>query len=685
MAIKTNPITQVCTHDTFLRPEQFGDVYRSQFTIDGVGKKWDILFETIPFSPEREARIRHLIGDDRETFYRQCAQCIANDIKIRRYLKTLDASGEDKAAVENLQTAVMTVSYSHMVKHEGTFGSDVYLVTDTAEPFVGSQFFNGHAFTLTNLAMFAARAAQILKGLDTYHVHIGAIDLDSVVLRRKDGKDYFAFSSFLYGGFDEGFEALNKKGEPWVVKSFPPTIPANADEAVRNGAARPSLVGDMHSLAALLWVILCGEDYHNAPNFDIKPQYAPDDLAELLKTVHESDDPDMLRVLQKELRNIAKKINRGDLSEIVIQLDIQTPLISKTQLREEAPPLKKPQTEEPIGKADAPTQKGPENISSGEPESTLKEHIQEPADEQAEILDVEDDTPAQSLLVKKEENAAEENGAPRYTESHTAPQEQPVNGEQNAQQGQTSDSVKEKRTEQTQGDGTAPPAQAAEQPQTPQQAQQVPQWNTQPPQYYPPYQPQPIIIQQPVQQPVYPVYQQPVVQQAPVQPVQQAAATPQPAAQQEPQSAVQQSSGNKQTVVRKTVTTYKPKRNPAATFFKFIIVLALLSFAVLCAMKYAGIPIPIDIPFIPTMTDSMAGTDGASTSGFTVTPNAVTLAIGEEATIQSSAACTLNSSNHNVATISDNGTIKAVGRGTCTITARMSGGNGIATVSVTVN
>ena len=105
---------------------------------------------------------------------------------------------------------------------------------------------------------------------------------------------------------------------------------------------------------------------------------------------------------------------------------------------------------------------------------------------------------------------------------------------------------------------------------------------------------------------------------------------------------------------------------------KLFIIFALLAFGVLCGLKYAGVPIPIDIPYI---------TAGGN---FTASPKEVTLSIGEEAAIQSSAACTLSSSNHAVATISDNGTIHAVGAGTCTITARATEGNGTARVNVIV-
>ena len=166
----------------FVRSTQYGEIFRTTTSVGGVEKIRDVLRVSIPFNPKREALLRDKMGDDTNDFYKKFARCVSNDIKIRRYLGTLDASGDDRTAVENLKASNLTISANHQLKHEGEPGSDIYLISDVAEPFVGSPFFSGYAFTMTNLAMFAARAAQIIKGLDTYHVHLGAIDLDSIRL-----------------------------------------------------------------------------------------------------------------------------------------------------------------------------------------------------------------------------------------------------------------------------------------------------------------------------------------------------------------------------------------------------------------------------------------------------------------------------------------------------------------------
>ena len=135
----------------------------------------------------------------------------------------------------------------------------------------------------------------------------------------------------------------------------------------------------------------------------------------------------------------------------------------------------------------------------------------------------------------------------------------------------------------------------------------------------PPFGCQPVFAQ-PVYQPVYPVY--PPQPYSPPQPQPQTPPQPEPKSASQPQAApqapTQDDVPNKPpTVVRRTVTTYRPKKRPFAAFLRFIIIFALLAFGVLCGLKYAGVPVPIDIPYI-TAGDT-----------FTVSPREVTLSIGE--------------------------------------------------------
>lgn len=714
----------------FVRSTQYGEIFRTTTSVGGVEKIRDVLRVSIPFNPKREALLRDKMGDDTNDFYKKFARCVSNDIKIRRYLGALDASGDDRTAVENLKASNLTISANHQLKHEGVPGSDIYLISDVAEPFVGSTFFSGYAFTMTNLAMFAARAAQIIKGLDTYHVHLGAIDLDSIVLCTKDnGKQLFAFSSFLYGGFDEGYEPKDRTGQPWRVNSFPATVPVTMDENIRNGEERPSLVGDMHSLAALLWVILCGDDYRNAPNWDLTPQYAPDRTAQLLKEVYASDDPEMLKALQKEFRGIARNIGRGDLSESVIRLELSRPLLSERDMITPPEPLKK---ESESGESTVATQNYEEKAkNSEEPEEEVVEVVEIIEDEPAETSPAQQEhPPARPAPVGNAENVAEK---PQEAEETAPPAAKPVDTpvvsaskepEQTSQEAEEApakppvvipkvNTVKETEQPATKTEPVRTTAQkdSSEQdrgpsyknerlkeapaettPPAPQQPVQAAQHEatlhaeTGPAQTAPPYQQQFVqqpappfgyqpVFTQPVYQPVYPVY--PPQPYSPPQPQLQTPPQPEPKPASQPQAAPQAPTqddvpSKPPTVVRRTTTTYRPKKRPFAAFLRFIIIFALLAFGVLCGLKYAGVPIPIDIPYI-TAGDT-----------FTVSPKEVTLSIGEEAAIQSSAACTLSSSNHAVATISDNGTIHAVGAGTCTITARATEGNGTARVNVIV-
>lgn len=161
--------------------------------------------------------------------------------------------------------------------------------------------------------------------------------------------------------------------------------------------------------------------------------------------------------------------------------------------------------------------------------------------------------------------------------------------------------------------------------------------------------------------------------------VEKPAAAPAPAAKQEPKPAPAQAPAPKpaQKVIRRTVTTYrKPKKqNKAGTFFLVLLLVAILAFLGMCAAQYMGYDVPYDIPFI----DELRGV-----ADFTVTPESVTIHVGEEVVLTSSEGCTLSSSDHNVAVVSDTGHVRGIGPGTCTITARASSSSSVVRIPVTV-
>ena len=88
-----------------------------------------------------------------------------------------------------------------------------------------------------------------------------------------------------------------------------------------------------------------------------------------------------------------------------------------------------------------------------------------------------------------------------------------------------------------------------------------------------------------------------------------------------------------------------------------------------------GYDVPYDIPFI----DELRGV-----ADFTVTPESVTIQVGEEVVLTSSEGGTLSSSDHNVAVVSDTGHVRGIGLGTCTITARASSSSSVVRIPVTV-
>ena len=137
--------------------------------------------------------------------------------------------------------------------------------------------------------------------------------------------------------------------------------------------------------------------------------------------------------------------------------------------------------------------------------------------------------------------------------------------------------------------------------------------------------------------------------------VEKPAAAPAPAAKQEPKPASAQAPAPKpaqRKVIRRTVTTYrKPKKQSEAAGRSSWCSCSspLCAFLGMCGAQYMGYDVPYDIPFI----DELRGV-----ADFTVTPESITIHVGEEVVLTSSEGCTLSSSDHNVAVVSDTGHVR---------------------------
>lgn len=372
-----------CTEHNLIRSTYFSDTYRASFELDGVTKSWDITHISLPFNEEKERLLQARFGipsGELFDFYKRFAKCVQNSMAVVKYINDIpleeevqnqDGTGKRDPA-RAVKSSAALYKCKRIIKKADRHGSDVYLVTEPLDPFVGSEFCTGTAISLNNLLSFAARATQIINGFAYYGFHAGAFDLDTIFFQNIDGKKFFTFGSFLYAGFDQERLPMNWKFPAWPDMKGLPTLPANTDQSVKEGGA-PSLVSDMHSLVALLWTVLSGKNYRDAPDYEVPPRYAPAELLEVLTQGRDSDDPDTLRIMSKRFHALMRSIRRQELPDTIIHMAAPPDYLTEYLAKGENEPAEVDQTMDTSSEAEA----GKDQADQTEPDGT---EYQEAAD-----------------------------------------------------------------------------------------------------------------------------------------------------------------------------------------------------------------------------------------------------------------------------------------------------------------
>ena len=164
-----------CTEHNLIRSTYFSDTYRASFELDGVTKSWDITHISLPFNEEKERLLQARFGipsGELFDFYKRFAKCVQNSMAVVKYINDIpleeevqnqDGTGKRDPA-RAVKSSAALYKYKRIIKKADRHGSDVYLVTEPLDPFVGSEFCTGTAISLNNLLSFAARATQIING-----------------------------------------------------------------------------------------------------------------------------------------------------------------------------------------------------------------------------------------------------------------------------------------------------------------------------------------------------------------------------------------------------------------------------------------------------------------------------------------------------------------------------------------
>lgn len=307
--MQQSQLAQLCIVDNRVRENYYSDTYRCTFSLNGLLQPWDITHISIPFAPEKERSFMERFGIRKEAltgYYERLAERLPYEAKL------LDMIHERGGDFEQLAGNLVRFLYIESIPKEGR-GSDIYYVTEPLDALVGSDFIHHDVVSMLNLLQLGARFTQMLKVMLGTGLHVGAFDLDTIYLTKPEsGRPMIKLGSLLYASLD---------GEPLLppLESMPPST----GEDVRQGA-RPSVSTDMDALCGMLWTLANGNHYTMPPDYEIAPQYAPDELIKALVQALEAEateGEEALKELHNTLFRMIRQIRKGEMSDLVIPLE----------------------------------------------------------------------------------------------------------------------------------------------------------------------------------------------------------------------------------------------------------------------------------------------------------------------------------------------------------------------------
>lgn len=292
-------IDKVCTSENFVRGNYFSNTYRADLKVGEELGSWDVVHISLPFSPlkEKELQVRFNLDDDAlQDFYKTFGRSVKNCILVSTLL-----------ADANVKSVVQIVSYIIEMKEPGP-GSDIYLICRPMELFVDvMQWHQGNFINLSDVISLAIRLLQINKGLNDNQAHLGIIDMDCLYMMPENDKKLVTLGGLMYAGH-----------EKYDYVSPPGIDLPHCHPSLKNGGSATTET-DLYSIASLIWALLDGRHYTEAPDFSKPPQYAPPgiipSLQAAIRGLNGSDNPDVqsdiIKNFAKSLRAAMKMISSG--------------------------------------------------------------------------------------------------------------------------------------------------------------------------------------------------------------------------------------------------------------------------------------------------------------------------------------------------------------------------------------
>ena len=261
-------IRDICTKDKLIRSNYYSDTYRIEVTRNKVRMIRDAQHISIPFSPEKEIILRERFGytdEELDRFYEQFGKNLQHYAAISKELL-------EKSRV-SIDSATVYIDAKTVIPKSGGVGSEVYFLMNPIESLIGEKsLISQKATTLHNILTLGIRLLRMLQTYNNNGICVGTIDLDSFYMTAgEEGKMQIRDGYFFFAKAADGPVSLTKD----AMTFLPPDI--------QNGKAGISPDSDMYVLCALLWTLLDGRHYTEAPDLTRPPKYAPASLTAALR------------------------------------------------------------------------------------------------------------------------------------------------------------------------------------------------------------------------------------------------------------------------------------------------------------------------------------------------------------------------------------------------------------------
>lgn len=269
--------------EKFLVPENhvrsnfYSDTFRAKFAIGGEMGEWDITYIHIPFTQEKEQAAMRRFGlrkEDMDTFYHRLLRCIKNDLDIFRYIVNALNQDEEQETGSLRRSCVMYIhDNGRMLKDDE--GREVREIVRVSKPY-RSLWESGYAekdgtIRLSKVLELQIRILQIIRQLNLIGVHLGAIDLDAMLVAEDSdpNRPTLALGSFMYAYRDDTQQ----------LQDYPACTPKNIFPSLLDSKElAPTYDTDLFSWAALSCALMTGGWWDKMPDLSAYPTYMPEEL-----------------------------------------------------------------------------------------------------------------------------------------------------------------------------------------------------------------------------------------------------------------------------------------------------------------------------------------------------------------------------------------------------------------------